>query len=504
MTATLVWHRGDLRIHDHPPLHQALVEGEALGLVVLDPAILDDTSPRRRAWFIRNVRELRRRYRERGGELVVREGPPWEVLPEVTARVEAAHVRAIRSYTPYGMHRDRRTADSLPVPLHWHGGMYVHEPGSVVSGSGDPYRLYGAFFRRWRGASFPNTLPPPDRIRSPSLRGVPVGRIPAADSDIPLPPPGEERARERWDRFLGQGIATYHEARDRLDGAGTSQLSPYINLGVLSSRVAAGEVAAMRGDGPRRWLGELAWRDFLADLLLRYPTLTREPLDRRWARFEWTDDRQRLPAWRDGRTGFPAVDAAMRQLRATGWISNRARMVAGQFLVKHLRVDWREGERVFKEWLLDGDTAQNAGNWQWVAGAGVDNVPYFRVFNPVTQGREHDPDGRWLARWAPRGDGSPEPGEDAIVDLASARSAYLEAAKRVASAGPDVPEPQALPRSAGVPEHLTHRASLDDGTAARVAEALPDGDESSLREVHGVGEVRAREVLDLFPQEEEE
>jgi deoxyribodipyrimidine photo-lyase len=185
------------------------------------------------------------------------------------------------------------------------------------------------------------------------------------------------------------------------------------------------------GEGPASWIRELAWRDFLADLLFDNPHMLTQPLDPRWEALRWSRSALRLDAWREGRTGVPAVDAAMRQLEATGWIANRARMIAAQFLSKQLRVHWRHGEKVFKDWLLDGDTASNVGNWQWAAGTGVDNAPYFRVFDPVAQARRHDPEGAWITRWVPECGGDPRPREDAVVDLKQARAEYLAEAERV-------------------------------------------------------------------------
>jgi len=230
---------------------------------------------------------------------------------------------------------------------------------------------------------------------------------------------------------LEQRVGDYAAATERLDGEGGSRISVYLNVGALSARTAAASLWERPGAGSQKWLGELAWRDFLADLLFHRPELTRSAFHARWERFPWNDSERDFAAWRDGNTGIPAVDAAMRQLRATGWISNRARMLAAQFLTKHLRIDWRHGESVFYDWLLDADRASNAGNWQWAAGLGIDNVPYFRVFNPVTQAEHHDPDGSWLRRWVPECGGDPRPRPGAIVDLARARREYLAAVEEL-------------------------------------------------------------------------
>jgi deoxyribodipyrimidine photo-lyase len=429
----IVWHRGDLRVHDHPALRAALEGGSAVGLVVLDSRILGSTSARRRAHFCANVRALAAEYERRGGTLVVRQGIPERAVPAVAEALGAEAVHALRSYTPYGASRDERTERALrPCPVVWHGGLYVHEPGTLRSGGGGAYRVFAPFFKRWEGELAPEPLDAPARIESPPFpHGFDPGEAPELPSDVELPPPGEEAALAELERFLAGRVAAYDEARERLDGSGGSRLSPWITIGVLSPRTALARAAHLRGAGPASWRRELAWRDFLAALLLDHPSLPQQPLDPRWKRMRWSRSRTRLEAWQNGRTGIPAVDAAMRELSATGWISNRARMIAAQFLAKQLRVHWRHGERVFRELLLDGDVASNVGNWQWAAGVGVDNAPYFRVFDPVAQARRHDPDGAWLRRWVPECGGDPRPVEGAVVDLKQARAEYLAEAERV-------------------------------------------------------------------------
>ena len=429
--AQLVWHRGDLRTHDHPALTAAAAAGEAVGVVVLDPNIFAAASLRRRAWFLENVRALRASYDGLGGVLLVRQGEPWTVLPELRARLSARAVHALRSHTPYGRARDERTAAALGG-LTWHDGLYLRPPGSVRARSGAPFTVFGAYFRVWRDAVAPEPLDPPISLTSAATETGDPDAIPDTVSDVPLPPAGETAALAALREFVEQRAPAYAETRDRLDGKGGSQLSWYLHIGVLSARAAAAALWERRGAGPQKWLAELAWRDFLADLLQHRPELAIRAFNPRWERFPWNQSEQDFAAWRDGVTGIPAVDAAMRQLRATGWISNRARMLAAQFLCKHLRIDWRRGERVFYDWLLDGDRASNTGNWQWAAGLGIDNVPYFRVFNPVTQAEQHDPDGSWLQRWVPECGGDPRPRPDAIVDPARARREYLAAVEELA------------------------------------------------------------------------
>ncbi len=440
----LVWHRGDLRTHDHPALAAAVEAGPTLGLVVLDPNILNGTTQRRRALFLENVHALRAAYRDRGGTLVIRFGEPHEelsALADALQQVEAVH--ALKSFTPYGVHRDETTAEALAVmdiPVRWHDGLYVHSPGTVRTADDSFYSVFSPFHRSWTGLGTPDTTPSPDTIRPPDLDpGFDPGDLGGMDAGVDLPEPGEAAALDALEAWVEGGLVAYADRRDRLDGAGTSHLSIYLTLGVLSARTAATRVEAAAhadpavADGAKKWLAELAWRDFMADLLFHRPDLLDSPFHEKWEAFQWTGGEDEFEAWRNGRTGVPTVDAAMRQLKETGWISNRARMVVAQYLTKNLRVDWRKGEAVFKGWLLDGDTASNVGNWQWAAGLGIDNAPYFRVMNPVSQAEKHDPDGEWLRRWAPESDGDPTPRAPAPdrdpPDPKASRKAYLAAVK---------------------------------------------------------------------------
>ena len=427
---SLVWHRGDLRLHDHAALHAAALPGGAVaGVVVLDPAILDSTTPRRRALFHENVRALRAAYESRGGRLFVRRGAPAAVLPQLAAALAASSAHALRSHTPYGTLRDREAAAALErtgTRIFWHDGLYIQAPGTVLTRTGQPFSVYTPYAKRWL------LLEPADEVDAPAALAAPdtdieQGDIPHEVSDVPLPEPGEAAALRRMRAFVRDGLDAYAEQRNRLDGSGTSHLSVDLTIGTLSPRTLMNAVTGRSGDGAQRLIGELAWRDFMADVLHHRPHLNEQPFDAKFARFDWNEDDAAFGAWENGETGIPVVDAAMRELRATGWISNRARMVAAQFLAKHLRIDWRRGEHVFRHLLLDGDAASNIGNWQWAAGLGIDNAPYFRVFNPVTQGREHDPDGRWLMKWVPESFGDPKPLPHAIVDIGDARREYLAA-----------------------------------------------------------------------------
>ena len=411
----LVWHRGDLRLKDHPALLQALSQGPLVGLVVLDPNNLR-TSPRRQAWFLENVRALRAAYRERGGALWVVEGPPWEVVPQVARRLKAKAVYTLKSYTPYGRYRDARTEAALGVPLH-----LLPAPHLIPPDLPRAYRVYTPFSRNFQGLDPP--LPAPEALpKAPE-----EGEIPQEDPGLPLPEPGEEAAWARLQAFLDTRLPRYPLERDRLDGEGGSRLSPYFALGVLSPREAAWEALRRGDEGARKWVAELLWRDFSYHLLYHFPEMAQRALDARFEALPWTEDEELFQAWYLGKTGVPLVDAAMRELQATGFLSNRARMAVAQFAVKYLLLPWQRAEEAFRHLLLDGDRAVNLQGWQWAGGLGVDAAPYFRVFNLVEQGRRHDPDGAWLRRFAPEYP-SYEP-EDPVVDLGEARRRYLALAK---------------------------------------------------------------------------
>lgn len=409
----LVWHRGDLRLADHPALLEALSQGPVVGLVVLDPNNLT-TSPRRRAWFLENVRALRKAYRERGGSLFVIQGYPWEAVPEAARRLRAKGVYALKTYTPYGRYRDARVREALSVPIH-----FLPAPHLIPPDLPRPYRVYTIFSRQFSGVDPPQ--PAPDSL--PGAGAWEEGEIPEENPGLLLPEPGEEAAWRKLRRFLEKGLDVYHLERNRLDGEGGSRLSPYFSLGVLSPRQAAWEALQRGGEGAKKWVSELLWRDFSYHLLYHFPQMQDTPLDPKFAHFPWREDEELFQSWLQGKTGIPLVDAAMRELWVTGFLSNRARMCVAQFAVKYLLLPWKRAEKAFKELLLDGDTPQNLQGWQWAGGLGVDAAPYFRVFNLVEQGKRYDPQASWLKRFAPEY-ASYEP-KNPIIDLEVSRRNYL-------------------------------------------------------------------------------
>lgn len=435
----LVWHRADLRTHDHPALHEALKIGPVVGLVNLDPHILEPSSLRRRAWFYVNTRALREAYAKRGGKLLVRFGIPWEVLPRVVAELGVERVFALASYTPYGLHRDRKTEEALGGRVRWFSGNYVQPPGSLHKPEGGAYTVYTPYARRWWGEAKRLTEGLESPRRFPALElpaDLERGPIPQEPGDVPLPPPGEDAALGALEAFLRDRLPTYRQTRDRLDGSGGSRLSAYLTLGVLSPGLAARLALRIGGEGAHKWVAELAWRDFSADLLYHRPQMLRQSFDPRWDQLPWVDDPELFEAWKAGETGIPLVDAGMRELNATGFLSNRARMGVAQFAVKLGLLPWWKAEQHFKNLLLDGDTATNLQGWQWAGGLGVDAAPYFRVFNPLRQALSHDPKGEWLERWVPESGGQPTPYKQPVIDLEFARRRYLAVAGSIAKSAP--------------------------------------------------------------------
>lgn len=414
----IVWFRRDLRLHDHPALTDALRSGRPIvPLFVLDPRILRGrfASPNR-AWFLRgSLASLDAALRERGSGLVIRIGDPREVVPALAEEVGAATVHVSRDHAPYGIERDRAVAGRLErsgIAFHAKRGVLVQEPEDLLTADGRPPVRFTPFLRHWEALPRRAVLEAPRRMpAAPVVGSAALDELafeaPTADRRM-LPEPGEAAARRRLARWLdstpGHGPEAYDRTRDHLaDPDATSRLSADLRFGTLSPNELATAVAERFGstEGGRRYLSELAWRDFYAQLLHHHPRIARQPFDRRFADFGYDDDPVLAEAWRDGRTGYPIVDAAMRQLLAAGFMPNRARMIVASFLTKDLLIDWRLGEAHFMRYLVDGDPASNLGGWQWASSMGSDAQPYVRVFNPVTQARRFDPDGAYVRRWVP-------------------------------------------------------------------------------------------------------
>ncbi|MVA75055.1 deoxyribodipyrimidine photo-lyase [Auraticoccus sp. F435] len=406
MATSMLWFRRDLRLADHPALAAAAAAGPVLPVFVLDPGLLASAGPVRTHCLLDAVRHLRR---STDGALVVRTGDPAEVVPRLAREAGAGSVHVSAETTPYGRRRDDRVRAALgPVELVATGSPYVVTPGRIRSASGDPYQVFSPFYRAWleQGWSEPEGRPrglrwaPP--VDSEEVPASPLDGVPDAPE---LPEVSEAAAQERYQLFVDRLLGSYPTDRDRPDRDGTSQLSVHLKYGTVHPRTllaplrraasAAGEKAV------DRFRSELAWRDFYADVVWHRPDSVWSDLKPTLATIEYDEPGEQLQAWCAGRTGYPVVDAGMRQLLGAGWMHNRVRMITASFLVKDLHLWWPHGARHFLRHLRDGDVASNNHGWQWVAGTGTDPSPYFRVFNPVTQGRKFDPRGDYVRRWVP-------------------------------------------------------------------------------------------------------
>ena len=397
----IVWFRRDLRLADHPALRAAMEGSERIvPLFVLDPALLTPAGAPRVAFMLDCLRELNR---DLGGGLVVRTGDPADVVPALAREVDADAVHISADFNPYGRRRDERVAQALgEISLTATGSPYAVSPGRIRKPDGEPYRVYTPFYRAWSEHGWPS---PPPRPRTVStVAGLRSDRLPANPDVGPasLPPAGEAAAATRWKDFRDERLDGYAGDRNRPDLAATSRLSPYLRWGCVHPRTALADLRGRAGKGAEVFRKELAWREFYADVLFHQPGSARDHLQPRYAELKVDTGEsadERFAAWCEGRTGYPIVDAGMRQLRAEAWLHNRVRMIVASFLVKDLHLGWKAGARHFMRYLVDGDLASNQHGWQWVAGSGTDAAPFFRVFNPVLQGQKFDPRGEYVRRY---------------------------------------------------------------------------------------------------------
>ncbi|HTU15692.1 MAG TPA: deoxyribodipyrimidine photo-lyase [Solirubrobacterales bacterium] len=410
----IMWFRRDLRTHDLPALAEAATAPAILPCFVFDDRLLAQghfPSPVRTEFMLGCLRDLRDSLRDLGADLILRRGRPEEILPRLAAEIGAGAVHWTADLSPWAKRRDAAVGAALAaagMASHPRAGAYiVDEPGAIRSGKDRPYTVYSPFVKAWREVERREPENPPERL---SLAGdLDPGDLPTLeDLGFELPPertsfePGETAARETARRFRNDGVAAYGERRNTPSG-GSSRLSPYLRWGCLSPLELERKLGIGSGEGPRVFRAELAWREFYAAVIDNFPEVTRQEFQERYrGTLNWQSDDELLEAWKAGRTGYPLVDAGMRELLTDGWMHNRVRMVVASFLTKDLHLDWREGEHWFMERLIDGDVASNNGGWQWVASVGTDPAPYFqRMFNPMTQQERFDPDGTYVRRWLP-------------------------------------------------------------------------------------------------------
>ncbi|WP_033295758.1 cryptochrome/photolyase family protein [Amycolatopsis jejuensis] len=399
----VLWFRRDLRLRDHAALLTASKHSKhVLALYVLDDRLLKPAGAPRTAFLLASLRELDQAL---SGRLLVRHGDPVQEVVAAAREIGAAAVHVTADTVPYGRTRDDAVAKALAAHgIEWvpTGSPYAVTPGRVTKPDGTPYRVFTPFHRAWTRHGWPR----PAETDVSLVDWVKPGsslHLPAAD-DVPLPPAGEETALDAWQAFLADGIADYAAARDRPDHAGTTRLSPYLRWGAIHPRTMLADLAGNSSEGAQALRAELCWREFHADVLWHRPETARENYDRRFDRMRYDTGKtaqEMFRQWCGGRTGYPIVDAGMRQLLAESWMHNRVRMIVASFLVKDLHLPWWWGARHFMRHLVDGDLASNQLNWQWVAGCGTDAAPYFRIFNPTTQGQKFDPQGDYVRRYVP-------------------------------------------------------------------------------------------------------
>jgi len=407
----LVWFRRDLRVHDHPALQAALERHEeVVPVFCLDDRLLAGRhrSGSRTQFMLECLHDLDRALAQRGGRLVVRHGPPDLQLLDLAREVGAQAVHHTYDVSPFARRRAEavyRALRGVGVEVHGHPGLTVADDvRAIATAQGQPYSVFTPFYRAWLAQPRRPVLGAPRRL---GLPGVDPGQVPSLASlgleqEVHDPMVGGETAgRRRLDAFLRSQVHRYADAHDALGEDRTSRLSPYLRFGCVSPRAIENRLT--EGDGQTAFRRQLAWRDFYAQVLFHHPENAFSEFQARYrGTLEYREDEPAFEAWRYGRTGFPLVDAGMRQLLREGWMHNRARLVVGSFLTKDLGIDWRRGERWFMRLLIDGDEANNNGNWQWIASVGTDPQPVFRrIYNPALHMERHDPEGRYVRRHVP-------------------------------------------------------------------------------------------------------
>jgi deoxyribodipyrimidine photo-lyase len=440
---SLVWFRLDLRLADNPALAAAAaLKQPVIPIFIWAPEEEGDWPPgaASRWWLHQSLKSLDAHLRRRGMRLIFRRGPSLRALRSIIRETGASEVFWNRRHEPALMARDenvRKALGSDGIKVETFNSSLLFDPEEILNSSGKPFQVFTPFWRACISAA-PDFMPLPMPIFQKTKK--PLSSL--SLNELSLEPaidwvkgfrsawqPGEAGAQEAMDAFLDDTLENYPQQRDYPARTGTSRLSPHLHFGEISPRQVWAACAKRRGAASKAFLRQLGWREFAHHLLHHFPHTTGIPLRIQFERFRWRDDPQKLRAWQRGRTGYPIVDAGMRELWTTGWMHNRVRMIAGSFLVKDLLLSWTEGARWFWNALVDADLANNTLGWQWVAGCGADAAPYFRIFNPSSQAKKFDPTEDYVSRWVPelQSPDYPHP----IVDHASARERALEALARI-------------------------------------------------------------------------
>ena len=421
---TILWFRLDLRLADNPALHAAMQRARPILPVYIwapDEEKTWQPGGASRWWLHHSLARLDADLQKLGSRLIIRRGPALETLRQLAAETKAEAVFWHRRYEPALIARDSLIKKSLQgdgLTAESFNSALLHEPWEIQNSSGRPFQVFTAFWKNCLSKSEPvKPLPTPKSLPAPvkwpksekldALELLP--KINWADGIAAAWEPGEAGAAANLRQFIKNALVDYPDGRNRPDVRGSSRLSPHLHFGEISPRqvwrAVQDAVDANRQPGTSRaasvYLSEIGWREFAHHLLFHFPRTTNEPLRPEFAKFPWRDDDTALRKWQRGRTGYPIVDAGMRELWATGWMHNRVRMIVASFLTKDLLIPWQEGAKWFWDTLVDADLASNTLGWQWTAGCGADAAPYFRVFNPVSQGNQFDPEGEYVRRWVP-------------------------------------------------------------------------------------------------------
>ncbi|OJX38127.1 MAG: deoxyribodipyrimidine photolyase [Chloroflexi bacterium 44-23] len=414
MNTVIWWIRRDLRIQNNPSLQAAINTGlPVIPLFILDPHLLQNPAPARHNFLFAALMHLDENIQIFKNHLVIREGNPTEVIPEMVLAYNVQAIFAEEDYSPYAIQRDAQIQKELPLYLIV--GNVIHHPELVLKSDSSPYRVFTPFRKAWQ--AIPKSTFQPMRITSiySPVEMISSLPIPLSKAD-PSFPATEQEAHKRLNQFTQDPIFHYQQTRDRIDLDGTSTLSPYLRFGLLSiseafhSAQTALQLASTQTEqqGVQTWIMELIWREFYLHTLYHFPFVLKTAFQPKRRAILWRKSLKDLEAWKNGQTGYPIIDACMRQLNDLGWMHNRGRMIVASFLVKDLLINWQEGEAWFMHRLVDGDPAANNGGWQWSAGVGLDAAPYFRIFNPVLQSKKFDPGGDFIRRWLPELSGVPQ------------------------------------------------------------------------------------------------
>lgn len=419
------WHRRDLRAVDNVGLAAAADAADEYGrvvpLFVLDEGVLEHASDARMAFLLESLRELRETYWKNGSDLLVRRGDATGVVGDVAAAVDAERVVWNRAHSGLGERRDDLVRDDLrdlDVPVETYSDTAIHEPGEIRTNAGDPYQVFTYFWKKWRDAEKPRSRlePPADSLADTGNSHDVFGEsgLPGLDDlgfdepDADIPPGGRGAGLENLEAFCTDDVFRYDDARDYPAADATSHLSPYLRFGTLGPREVYERTASAMADAASEeeahveaFQQQLAWREFYLQVLAFNQDVVTENYTEYEHAIEWRDDPEEVAAWKAGETGYPLVDAGMRQLQAEAWMHNRVRMVVASFLTKDLLADWRHGYAHFRDHLVDHDTANDNGGWQWAASTGTDAQPYFRVFNPQSQLESYDPDAEYVTEYVP-------------------------------------------------------------------------------------------------------